>query len=367
LINLKSLLNGAMKLQASDIHLIEGVQPYLRIQGDLRRVDSPKLTAQDMSEVLQTILPEHLNHVLQRDRGVDFSYQLEEKARYRCIAFFQDEKLGIAMRWIPYVVPTIDDLEMPEVIKYIALFQRGLILVTGITGCGKSTTLAAMINHLNHHDARRVITVEDPIEYKFENVKCIISQREIGKDVADFTTALRQSLRSDPDVIMIGEMRDVETIRVAIKAAETGHLVISTLHTTNALHTVQRIIGHFPEEEHDLLRGQLSLNLKATITQRLVKTANGVGPGRMAAMEIMIVNSVVAKLIKDNRVPDIFGIIRSRDDGMQTIDQALADLVRDKRITFEQGKKACDDFYAYKRFIAGMAASGDRGAITAMA
>jgi len=365
LVNLKSLLKGAVKLRASDIHLIEGVKPYLRITGDLRRVDAPKLTANDMSKVLRTILPEHLNDVLQRERGVDFSYQLEEKARYRCIAFFQEDKISIAMRWIPYRVPTIDDLHMPEVIKRIALLQRGLVLVTGITGCGKSTTLAAMINHLNLHEARRVITVEDPIEYKFKNVKSIISQREIGKDVADFNTALRQSLRSDPDVIMIGEMRDVETIRVAIKAAETGHLVISTLHTTGALHTVQRIIGHFPEEEHELLREQLSLNLKATVTQRLVKTADG--NGRIAAMEIMLVNSVVAKLIKDNRVPDIFGIIRGREDDMQTIDQALADLVRDKIITFEDGKKACDDFYAYKRFIAGMAASGDRGAITAMA
>jgi twitching motility protein PilT len=365
LINLRQLLLGGINLDASDIHLIEGVQPYLRIRGDLKRVGSHPLTQEDMDGILKTLMPEYLKEKLDHERGADFAYQLEDKARYRCVAFYQDSKLALALRWIPAKIPNMDDLEFPEVLKTIAMYQRGMVLVTGITGCGKSTTLASMLNHLNMLEARRIITIEDPIEYKFSNQRSIISQREVGIDVPDFVIALRQSLRSDPDVIMIGEMRDVETIRTAIKAAETGHLVFSTLHTTNALHTVQRIIGHFPEQEHDLLREQLALNLKATITQRLVRRSDK--PGRIAAMEIMLVNSVVAKLINDNRVPDIFGIIRSRVDGMQTMDQGLADLVRVKKMTFEEGKKACDDFYAYKRFIAGMASSGDAGAIIANA
>ena len=238
-----------------------------------------------------------------------------------------------------------------------------MVLLTGMTGSGKSTTLAAMIDYLNDLESLRIISIEDPIEYVYKDKKSIISQREVGKDVPDFNVALRQAMRMDPDVILVGEMRDMETIRVAIKAAETGHLVLSTLHTTSAVHTIQRIIGYFPESEHDLLREQLSLNLKASITQRLVKRATGAG--RLAAQEIMVVNATVAKLIKDNRIPDIFGVIKGRDDGMQTFDQALADLVRSNRITFDEGALYCEDFYAYKRFIAGIASTGDRGAIIA--
>jgi twitching motility protein PilT len=261
------------------------------------------------------------------------------------------------------VVPTIEDLEMPDVVRTIAGHQRGMVLLTGMTGSGKSTTLASMIDYINTIESTRVITIEDPIEYVYGNKKSIISQREVGRDVPDFNVALRQAMRMDPDVILVGEMRDVETIRVAIKAAETGHLVFSTLHTTSAVHTVQRIIGYFDESEHELLREQLSLNLKASITQRLVKRADGTG--RLAAMEVLVVNATVAKLIKDNRIPDIFAVMKGRDDGMQTFDQALADMVRNNRITFEEGTLYCEDFYAYKRFIAGIASTGDRGAIIA--
>jgi twitching motility protein PilT len=260
-------------------------------------------------------------------------------------------------------IPTIDQLQLPEVMRTIARNPRGMVLLTGMTGSGKSTTLAAMLDYINDIESARIITIEDPIEYVYVNKKSIISQREVGKDVTDFNVALRQTMRMDPDIILVGEMRDCETIRVAIKAAETGHLVFSTLHTTSAVHTVQRVIGYFPENEHDLLREQLSINLKASITQRLVKRADNTG--RIAAMEIMVVNSTIAKLIVDNRIPDIFSVIKGRDDGMQTFDQALADMVRANVITFDEGTLYCEDYYAYKRFIAGIASTGDKGAIIA--
>ncbi len=361
--NFEALLMGAKNVRASDIHLIEDSAPYLRIHGDLKKVETSPLGKKEIHEVLMKMMPHHLMRELESQRGCDFSYQLGAEIRFRCVAFYAMNKLGIVMRLIPLAIPTIDDLELPDVIRTIAGNQRGMVLLTGMTGSGKSTTLAAMINYINSIESNRIITVEDPIEYVYPNLKSIISQREVGKDVPDFNVALRQAMRMDPDVILVGEMRDVETIRVAIKAAETGHLVLSTLHTTSAVHTIQRIIGYFPESEHDLLREQMSLNLKASITQRLVKRADGTG--RLAAMEIMVCNATIAKLIKDNRIPDIFGLLKGREDGMQTFDQGLADMVRNNKITFEEGSLYCEDFYAYKRFIAGIASTGDRGAIIA--
>jgi twitching motility protein PilT len=258
-------------------------------------------------------------------------------------------------------VPALEDLSMPPVLKEIADTGRGMILVTGITGSGKSTTLAAMLNHINGKSARRIITIEDPIEYYFPNKRSMITQREVGRDVNSFSSGLRQSLRMDPDIIMIGEMRDVETISTGIHAAETGHIVMSTLHTTSVLHTVLRIIGQFPKDQHDLVREQIAMNLKAAITQRLVRTADG--KGRVAALEILVVTDVVAKLIRDDRVMDCFGIIRSRDSGMQAMDQALGDLVRAETITFQEATEWCDDFYALKRYATGMEASGEGGGI----
>ena len=361
--NFDALLMGAKKVKASDIHMMEDSAPYFRIHGDLKKVELPPIQKKELNDILMMIMPHHLMRELESQRGCDFSYQLGDQIRFRCVAFYAEGKLGIVMRLIPMSIPSIDDLELPDVVRVIAGNQRGMVLLTGMTGSGKTTTLAAMINYINTIESNRIITIEDPIEYVYNNLKSIISQREVGKDVPDFNVALRQAMRMDPDVILVGEMRDVETIRVGIKAAETGHLVLSTLHTTSAVHTVQRIIGYFPDTEHDLLREQLSLNLKASITQRLVKRADG--NGRLAAMEIMVVNATIAKLIKDNRIPDIFGLLKGREDGMRTFDQSLADLVRANKITFEEGTLYCEDFYAYKRFIAGIASTGDRGAIIA--
>ncbi|MBX3728127.1 MAG: PilT/PilU family type 4a pilus ATPase [Candidatus Sumerlaeia bacterium] len=361
MINFKALFGGAVQNNASDIHIMEGSPPYFRLRGDLKRVEMPPLTHKDMHELLKEIMPEFLRHSLEEHRGVDCSYQLGNTGRFRVVVYYQSGKLCATLRSIPVQIPSIDELQLPPVLKKIALYHRGMVLVTGITGSGKSTTLASMINELNNTEARRIITIEDPIEYRYLTKKCIVSQREVGSDVGDFTTALRQSLRADPDVILVGEMRDAETIRIAIKAAETGHLLFSTLHTTGAVHTIQRIIGNFRHEEHTLLREQLSLNLRAAITQRLVKTADG--KGRCAALEILVITTVAAKLILENRAADLGPLMGSRDEGMQTMDQGLADLVRSKRITMDEASRYCNDFYALKRFVAGIVSSGDSGGI----
>ncbi|MGI8906952.1 MAG: type IV pilus twitching motility protein PilT [Candidatus Sumerlaeaceae bacterium] len=361
--NIDALLLGAKRVKASDVHMIEGQTPFFRIAGDMKKVDVPALSKSDFDEMLKKMMPTHMHREYESQRGADFGYQIGDEIRFRVVCYYEMGHRGIVMRLVPLTVPSIEELELPEVTRTIAGSPRGMILLTGMTGSGKSTTLAAMIDYINQTEAVRIITIEDPVEYVYSNKKAIISQREVGKDVPDFNVALRQAMRMDPDIVLVGEMRDVETIKVAIKAAETGHLVLSTLHTTSAVHTIQRVIGYFPESEHDLLREQLAMNLKASVTQRLVKRADG--KGRLAAQEIMVVNSTIAKLMKENRIVDIFGVIKGRDDGMQTFDQGLADLVRANRITFDEGTKHCEDFYAYKRFIAGIASTGDKGAILA--
>jgi len=359
--DIDSLLLGAKKVKCSDVHLIEGQPPYFRISGDMKPVNVPPLTPQDITDMLKKMMPTHLHREYESQRGADFGYQVGKEIRVRVVCYYEMGLRGLVMRLIPLEIPTIEDLQLPEVIRTIAGNTRGMILLTGMTGSGKSTTLAAMIDHVTSTESVRIVTIEDPVEYVYTNKKAIISQREVGKDVPDFNVALRQAMRMDPDIILVGEMRDAETIRVAIKASETGHLVMSTLHTTSAVHTVQRIFGYFDRSEHALLSEQLSLNLKASISQRLVKRAEG--GGRLAVQEIMVVNATIAKLIAEDRIPDIFGVIKGREDGMQTFDQALADLVRANKITFDEGALYCEDFYAYKRFIAGIASTGDKGGI----
>ena len=364
MINVEQLLEGAFKLGASDVHLMAGERPVFRVHGDLIRINNGSngaLSDQEVNECIGLILPAHLRPALEESRGIDFSYQLKDLIRFRCVAFYDKNMHGLCMRVIPVKIPTIDELEFPPTLKTIALNHRGMILVTGITGCGKTTTLAAMIDHLNNTEARRIITIEEPIEYLYKPSKCVVSQREVGKDILDFTSGLRQAMRMDPDVILIGEMRDVETIRVCIKAAETGHLVFSTLHTTNAIHTIQRIISHFDGNEQDLVREQLALNLRAVITQRLVRRCDV--KGRIAALEILVVNQVIAKLMRDNRISDMIGVMKGREQGMQVCDQALADHVRAKKVAIEEAQKHCDDFFALRRYVQGMQSSGEKGAI----
>ncbi len=360
-LDIDKLLLVAKKNRASDVHMIEGERIAFRIDGDLEYLPLPPFDHKIMLSILKKMMPVRLSRELESQRGCDFGYQIGEEIRFRCVAYYSTDRLGLVMRLIPLKPPTIKELELPDVCERISQEHRGMVLITGMTGSGKSTTLATMIDYINRSEALRIITIEDPIEYVYKNIKSFISQREVGRDIPDFNVALRQAMRMDPDVILVGEMRDVETIRVAIKAAETGHLVFSTLHTTSAVHTVQRIIGYFPQNEHGLLREQLSLNLRASVTQRLVKRCDK--PGRLAAMEIMIVNPTISKLIYDNRIPDCFTVITSRDDGMQSFDQALADLVRDKKITYEEGNLHCEDEQRFKRFVKGVSSSGDRGGI----
>lgn len=359
--NFEALLVGAIKVKASDIHLIPNNPPVIRVHSTLKPVAMPPMTPKDIADVVASITTPAQRERLERDRGCDFSHQYKDMARFRCVAAYDRDHLCVVFRVIPFNIPTLDTLDMPKVLHEIADAGRGMILVTGITGSGKSTTLAAMLSQINENSARRIITIEDPIEYFFPSKKCIITQREVGRDVLTFQSGLRQSLRMDPDIIMIGEMRDIETISTGIHAAETGHIVMSTLHTTSALHTVMRIIGQFPKDQHDMVREQIGMNLKAAMTQRLVRTIDG--KGRCAALEILIVTDVVSKLIRDDRVMDCGGILRSREAGMQTMDQALADLVRGEKISLEEATMWCDDFYALKRYIAGMQASGESGGI----
>lgn len=355
------LIEAAAKNKASDIHLMEGAPPYFRIDGDLIPVKHPPLSHDDVNTVLTHVLPERLRSKLASARGVDLSYQHKDIVRCRLIIFYERQKLRIVFRLIPIKVYSISELELPAALLKITEYNKGMVLVTGPTGSGKTTTLAAIIDHLNSTEKISITTIEDPIEFCHQNKMGIVTQREVGDDVVDFNSGLVQSLRQDPDVILVGEMRDSETVRTAIKAAETGHYVLSTLHTTNAVQTIERIIGVFPQVEHDLIREQIAVNLKSAITQNLVRRTEG--RGRVAAVEILIANSTVSKLISDNRLKDIYGIMQSGADGMQTFDQALAALVRENKITEAEGANYAMDIYAFKRFVKGIQSSSDRGGI----
>ncbi len=360
---ISQLIEGAVKLNASDIHLMENYPPYFRIDSVLVPVKHPPVTHEEMMDILKSMVPERIKHKLEEKRGVDVGYQYKDVVRCRVIVFFERQRIRIAMRLIPLRVPTIEELDLPAILKKIADFPRGMIVLTGPTGCGKSTTLAAMIDYINETKKISITTIEDPIEFVHQNKKAIVSQREVGDDIGDFNSGLIQALRQDPDVILLGEMREVDTMRTAIRAAETGHLVFSTLHTTNAIQTIERIIANFPESEQDLVQEQLASNLKAVITQNLVRRTEG--KGRIAALEILVVLDMVAKLIRDNRLGDIYGMMKGGQEGMQVFDQALANLVREKKISEEEGVRYARDPYAYRRFIKGVQSSSDRGGIIA--
>ncbi len=360
--NTIALIEGAVKVKASDIHLMENSPPYFRLDGDLIPVQHPPLTHEDMLQVVNELVPPRLHPVLEQRRAADVGYQHKDIIRLRIVVYYERGKLRMVFRLIPLKIATFEQLGLPDTLAAIASYNRGLVLVTGPTGSGKSTTLAAMIDYMNARDKISITTIEDPIEFVHGNQKAIVTQREVGEDVTDFNAGVIQALRQDPDVILIGEMRDTETMRTAIKAAETGHYVMSTLHTTNAIQTVERIIGTFPETEHALIRDQLANNLRASITQTLVKRAAG---GRAAALEILVVTATISKLMADNRLRDIFGQMQGGEEGMQTCDQALAKLVREGVVAEEEGAGYAKDVYAFKRYLKGVSSSSDRGGIIA--
>lgn len=334
---LEQLLKAAYQLKASDIHLTVGVPPIMRINGDLKQYGKEPLTPADTKGMALSILSEDLAKVFEEKGEIDFSYGIPKVSRFRINAYHQRSCVSLAIRLIPSIIPKLQELNMPQVLEKIAAYPQGLVLVTGPTGSGKSTTLASMINFMNHTMRRHIITLEDPIEYLHKHHYCIIDQREIGFDTQSFANGLRASLRQDPDVILVGEMRDLETISTAITAAETGHLVLATLHTTNAPATIDRIIDVFPPSQQQQIRIQLSTVLRAIISQRLFPTVDK--SKRVAATEILINNSAIANLIRNEKIHQIHNIMQtSRSAGMHTLDMSIKELLQKNLIAKEVAK-----------------------------
>ena len=325
--SLEQLLRSIKDYKASDLHLNVGAEPMLRLDGKLTALNLPKLTKEDVIDLCYSVLTEKQKATLEDTLELDFSFEIPKVARFRANYYYERENLAAAFRIIPERPLSLDELNAPEIFKKIIKHEKGLVLVTGPTGSGKSTTLAAMINEINEKYNKHIITIEDPIEFVHKHKKSLVSQREVGRDTKSFLNALRASLREDPDVILIGEMRDKETIAAAITAAETGHLVFGTLHTNSAVQTINRIVNVFPANEQDQIRTQLSMAILAVIAQSLLPK---IGGGRVAAQEIMINNPAIANLIRENKIAQIYSQMQLNQGatGMQTMNQVLADLVR---------------------------------------
>lgn len=330
-----ALLKFAVDNNASDIHLQVGAVPVVRVAGQIRSLDLPVLENDEARQIITKLLPpskgSDLNAVL--IRGVDFSHAVDGLSRFRCNAYSHLGKPGLVMRVIPTSPPTMAALNLPEVLEDIALEQRGLILVTGTTGSGKSTTLAAMLDLINQTYRTKIITIEDPVEYLYENKKSLISQLEVGQDTPSFEQGLRQALRQDPDVILVGELRDVETLRIALRAADTGHQVFSTVHSSHAAQTVERIIAMFPPNEHQLLLSQLAKSVEAIISQRLVTDHSG---KRLPAVEILRGTPVTEKFILENKLSELSDYIADGEAGMQSFDQHLLEMYQAQKISGTQ-------------------------------
>ncbi|HHT9159569.1 MAG: twitching motility protein PilT [Planctomycetes bacterium RIFCSPLOWO2_12_FULL_39_13] len=332
------LLTFAKKEKASDVHISSGEPPMIRIHGDMRKIDSPSLQKQDVHKILYDILNDQQRKIFEENHELDFAIAFGDAGRFRVNAFLQSRGESIVFRTIPTVIPSLEELGMPKIVEDLTKKEKGLILVTGPTGCGKSTTLAAMIDLINRKEKCHILTVEDPIEFVHNSKNCLINQRELGHHTHSFANALRSALREDPDVILVGEMRDLETISLALTAAETGHLVFGTLHTSSAPKTVDRIIDVFPPEQQEQVRSMFSESLQAVLTQQLVKRKDG--KGRIAALEIMIGTSAVRNLIRENKIAQIPSSIQTgRQYGMQTMDQALIELYQKDLVTKEAIEK----------------------------
>jgi len=333
MIDIDAILKELVNRRGSDLHLKVNRPPLMRISSDLLPSEFPPLTTQDMESVLKQLVGEKGWNRLVEEYEVDASYEIADVARFRLNAFKERERYGAALRVIPLTSPTIEGMGLPAVLKDICQAPQGLVLVTGPTGSGKSTSLAAMISHINDTQPLHIVTIEDPIEFVYTDKMCTIRQRQLGNDVKSLAEALRRVLRQDPDVILMGEMRDPETIELAMHAAETGHLVFSTLHTNDAKQSIDRVITTFPSDAHGQIRAQMALALQAVVSQRLVKRADG--NGRVAAMEIMINSPQIRELIQEGKTSSIEKAMASSGDyyRMQTFNQSLAKLVNDRTIT----------------------------------
>lgn len=331
---LDQYLSKAFELGASDIHLTVGVTPMMRLHGKLKPIGEELLMPMDTEEMARAMIPNHLWTSFKERGEIDFSYSIQGLSRFRVNAYHQRSCVSIAIRVIPQTIPTFEQLNLPPVLKSVIKKQQGLILVTGPTGSGKSTTLAAMIDEMNKTVEKHIVTLEDPIEYLHRHHKCIIDQREVGFDTRSFANGLRACLRQDPDVILVGEMRDLETISTAITAAETGHLVLATLHTTDAPTTIDRIIDVFPGEQQGQVRIQLASVLEAVVSQRLFPLKDG--NGRAAAFEVLINNPAVRNLIRNEKIHQIHSIMQtSRSAGMQTLKMSVQSLVNEGKISMD--------------------------------
>ena len=362
MLDLVALLKKMPELPASDLHLRVGTRPVYRVNGKLVRVNLPPVTQEDMERLVHQILtPERLQR-FKKEYELDFAYQLETGERFRVNLFHQRETYAAAIRLINTYIPSFEELNLPDVIRKIADNRRGLVLVTGVTGSGKSTTLAAMIDYINSTRAENIITIEDPIEYLHTNKKSIIAQRELGIDTLSFAEALRRAMRQDPDVILLGEIRDAETMQIALMAADTGHLVLSTLHTLDALQTIYRILSFFPPHQHQEIRLVLSSTLRAIISQRLVPRSDK--PGRVPAVEILIGTAAVRECIvnpeKTSGIRDLIaeGTVQY---GMQTIDQSLFYFYQRGMISLETALANASNPDDFKLRVAGVVGGSDRG------
>ncbi|MFO1258269.1 MAG: type IV pilus twitching motility protein PilT [Gammaproteobacteria bacterium] len=334
--DITELLTFSVKNNASDLHLSSGLPPMIRVDGEMRRINVPPLAHKAVHGLIYDIMNDKQRKEYEEFLEVDFSFELPNIARFRVNAFNQNRGAGAVFRTVPSKVLTLEELSAPPIFKEIAQHPRGLVLVTGPTGSGKSTTLAALVNYINEQKHGHILTIEDPIEFVHESKKCLVNQREVHRDTHGFTEALRSALREDPDVILVGEMRDLETIRLALTAAETGHLVFGTLHTTSAAKTIDRIVDVFPAGEKEMVRSMLSESLRAVISQTLIKKNGG---GRVAAHEIMICTAAIRNLIRENKVAQMYSAIQTGQNiGMQTLDQALKRLIEEGSINRHSAK-----------------------------
>lgn len=334
--DITELLGLAAKQNASDLHLSAGLPPMVRVDGDIRRLELPVMEDRQVRELIYTGMNERQQRAYAETLEADFAFEIPGTARLRVNAFNQARGAGAVLRFIPSEVLTLEELGLGDIFRRLSLLPRGLVLVTGPTGSGKSTTLAAMIDYINQHRAAHILTIEDPIEFVHRSKGCLINQREVYRDTRGFAPALRSALREDPDVIMVGELRDLETIRLALTAAETGHLVFGTLHTTSAAKTIDRIIDVFPGDEQTMVRAMLSESLQGIISQTLLKRRTS---GRVAVHEVLIATPAVRNLIREDRVAQIYSAIQTgAAHGMQTLDAALAKLVAEGIVDREEAQ-----------------------------
>ncbi len=335
--DIETLLAFAVKNGASDLHLSAGEPPIIRVDGDLRRINAPPMAHKEVHGMIYDIMNDAQRKAYEDNLETDFSFDIPNLARFRVNAYNQNRGAAVAFRTVPSKVLTLEEIRAPKIFQEISMNPRGLVLVTGPTGSGKSTTLAAMVDFVNDRQYSHILTIEDPIEFVHESKKCLVNQREVHRDTHGFNAALRSALREDPDIILVGELRDLETIRLALTAAETGHLVFGTLHTSSAAKTIDRIIDVFPAAEKDMVRSMLSESLRAVISQTLLKR---IGGGRVAAHEIMLGTPAIRNLIREDKVAQMYSAIQTgQSQGMQTLDQSLKTLLNQGTIAKDEARR----------------------------